>query len=135
MKKVTVVATGYNDYGQCDGVKEWNDILAVFAGASHFVGIHTDGSVVAVGDNSFHQCEVSGWQLFDNIESIEQERKEARILREQEIKNEKLRLEAERKELEERQQRRIANRCQYCGGELKGFFSKKCVSCGKPKDY
>ena len=131
----TVVATGYNDYGQCDGVKEWNDILAVFAGASHFVGIHTDGSVVAVGDNSFHQCEVSGWQLFDNIESIEQERKEARILREQEIKNEKLRLEAERKELEERQQRRIANRCQYCGGELKGFFSKKCVSCGKPKDY
>ena len=30
---------------------------------------------------------------------------------------------------------RAAGRCQHCGGELKGFFGKKCVSCGKPKDY
>ena len=30
---------------------------------------------------------------------------------------------------------RTNDRCQYCGGELRGFFSKKCVSCGKPKDY
>jgi hypothetical protein len=30
---------------------------------------------------------------------------------------------------------RNAGRCQHCGGELKGFFSKKCVSCGKIKDY
>ena len=26
-------------------------------------------------------------------------------------------------------------RCQHCGGELKGLFGKKCVKCGKPKDY
>ncbi len=30
---------------------------------------------------------------------------------------------------------RTAGLCQYCGGELKGFFSKKCTVCGKPKDY
>jgi hypothetical protein len=30
---------------------------------------------------------------------------------------------------------RNAGRCQHCGGELKGFFSKKCVQCGKSKDY
>ena len=30
---------------------------------------------------------------------------------------------------------RDADLCQHCGGTLKGFFSKKCVSCGKPKDY
>jgi hypothetical protein len=30
---------------------------------------------------------------------------------------------------------RNAGRCQHCGGELKGFFTKKCTNCGKPKDY
>ena len=25
--------------------------------------------------------------------------------------------------------------CQHCGGEFKGLFGKKCVKCGKPKDY
>ena len=30
---------------------------------------------------------------------------------------------------------RTAGLCQHCGGELKGFFSKKCTVCGKPKDY
>lgn len=31
--------------------------------------------------------------------------------------------------------RRNTGLCQHCGGELKGLFSKKCVSCGRPKDY
>ena len=44
--------------------------------------------------------------------------------REEEIAREKIRAE-----------RRNAGLCQHCGGELKGFFSKKCVSYGKPKDY
>ena len=26
-------------------------------------------------------------------------------------------------------------RCQHCGGEFKGLFTKKCASCGRPKDY
>lgn len=26
-------------------------------------------------------------------------------------------------------------KCRYCGGEFKGFLSKKCSNCGKPKDY
>jgi hypothetical protein len=25
--------------------------------------------------------------------------------------------------------------CRHCGGKFKGFFSKKCSCCGKPKDY
>ena len=25
--------------------------------------------------------------------------------------------------------------CRYCGGEIKGLFNKKCVKCGKKKDY
>ena len=31
--------------------------------------------------------------------------------------------------------RRQRGRCQHCGCEFKGFFTKKCVGCGKPKDY
>lgn len=30
---------------------------------------------------------------------------------------------------------RSEGRCQYCGGNFAGFFTSKCVSCGKPKDY
>ena len=32
-------------------------------------------------------------------------------------------------------QRKRQGLCQYCGGEFTGLFSKKCVKCGKPKDY
>ena len=48
--------------------------------------------------------------------------------------NERKREEAERMAMQQRGWRN-AGCCQHCGGELRGFFSKKCVSCGKPKDY
>ena len=56
----SVVARGYNKYGQCD-VSGWTDIVAVAAGNYHTVGLKRDGSVVAVGDNAFGQCDVNGW--------------------------------------------------------------------------
>lgn len=45
--------------------------------------------------------------------------------------------EAARKAEAEKQaaERHASSRCQHCGDELKGLFSKKCASCGKPKDY
>lgn len=46
------------------------------------------------------------------------------------------RQEEERAEQEHRQQQwRIAGRCQHCGGEFKGLFTKKCVQCHREKDY
>ena len=46
------------------------------------------------------------------------------------------RQEKERAEQEHRQQQwRIAGRCQHCGGEFKGLFTKKCVQCHREKDY
>ena len=45
---------------------------------------------------------------------------------------------AEKKKREEEElkaSRRSQGLCQHCGGELKGLFSKKCVSCGMNKDY
>ncbi len=63
-KNGTVVAVGYNDYGQCD-VSSWRDIIAISAGDGHIVGLKKDGTVVATGDNYFGQCDVSSWNLFN----------------------------------------------------------------------
>ena len=56
----TVVAVGYNEYGQCD-LSNWTDIVAVSAGGIYTVGLKSDGTVVAVGSNSDDQCDVSDW--------------------------------------------------------------------------
>ena len=56
----TVVAVGYNNYGQCD-VGGWTDITQVAAGCSYTVGLKSDGTVVAVGYNTHGQCDVGGW--------------------------------------------------------------------------
>ena len=55
----TVVAVGYNEYGQCD-VDDWTDIVQVAAGYIHTVGLRSDGTVVAVGYNDDGQCDVGG---------------------------------------------------------------------------
>ena len=57
----TVVAVGYNWYGQCD-VSGWADIVAISAGDYHTVGLKADGTVVAVGGNDYGQCDVGGWE-------------------------------------------------------------------------
>ena len=56
----TVIAVGYNDFGQCD-VQNWTDIVAVSAGDDHTVGLKSDGTVVAVGKNNSWQCDVENW--------------------------------------------------------------------------
>lgn len=41
-------------------VKRWPiDTIAV--GSRHTVGLKSDGTVTAVGDNRYGQCDVSGW--------------------------------------------------------------------------
>jgi PKD repeat protein len=56
----TVVAVGYDYYGQCS-VGGWTNITQVAAGGYHTVGLKSDGTVFATGDNSDSQCEVSSW--------------------------------------------------------------------------
>ena len=115
----TTVATGNDEYCRCD-VSNWTDIVAISAGYYHTVGLRSDGTVVAVGWNRDGECLVSDWKLFDNYENLDQEREEERIVWEKRFEEER---------------RRNTGLCQHCGGELKGFFTKKCVACGKPKDY
>ena len=59
-KDHTVVAVGYNGFGQCN-VGNWTDIVQVAADGDHTVGVKSDGTVVAVGDNYYGQCDVGGW--------------------------------------------------------------------------
>ena len=66
----TVYATGkysktiesdYAECGQCE-VEDWEDIVAISAGAYHSVGLKSDGTVVATGENEFGQCDVEDWK-------------------------------------------------------------------------
>ena len=147
----TVVATGDNKEGQCN-VGYWKDCYGIAAGYystvalercaspvktskndnwgsrfeslsgstaiavgySHIIGLKRDGKLLVWREsNHYHECDVYNWRLFKNIETIEQEREQAKNA---------LRW-------------RNGGRCRHCGGELKGFFGKKCTACGKPKDY
>jgi len=45
---------------ECD-VGDWTDIVQVAAAWHHTAGLKSDGTVVAVGDNRWKQCDVGGW--------------------------------------------------------------------------
>ncbi|HEX7058218.1 MAG TPA: RCC1 domain-containing protein, partial [Bacilli bacterium] len=42
-------------------LKQWPK-HAIAAGCRHTVGLKADGTVVAVGNNRYGQCDVSGWR-------------------------------------------------------------------------
>jgi hypothetical protein len=91
------------------------------------------------------ECEycVAGWRLFESLDTFQAERdvvrrkveEELRIARQKREEEARIAREKQQEEQRIRNQRRNSGLCQHCGGELKGFFSKKCVSCGKSKDY
>ena len=54
----TVVATGYNYYGECN-VTSWTGITQIAAAWEVTIGLKSDGTVVATGGNSGGQCNVS----------------------------------------------------------------------------
>lgn len=56
----TVIATGYNNSGQCD-VSSWSDIISVAAGSDFTIGLKSDGTVVATGENNYGQCDIAEW--------------------------------------------------------------------------
>lgn len=48
-------------YPDISGIQEWTDIVQVAHGYTVALGLKKDGTVVAVGDNSKGQADVSGW--------------------------------------------------------------------------
>lgn len=43
------------------GVEDTTKIIQVSAGKSHTVGLRADGTVVAVEDNEYGQCDIDDW--------------------------------------------------------------------------
>lgn len=122
----TVIAVGKNEADQCN-VSGWRDIVAVASGHYHIVGLKSDGTAVAVGENKYGQCKVSGWKLFENIDTLEEERDQKKRLEEKRIAEQKCIIE----------ERRNSGVCQHCGGEFKKklFQGLICEKCGEAKDY
>lgn len=118
----TVVYEGHG----CWTVYEWKDIIAISAGYKEALGLRKDGVVFRTDSSksNFHYDS----KLFENFDTLEQEKQAARQTREEE---KRIKLEEEKRLAE----RRRAGKCQHCGSDFKGFFTKKCVSCNKPKDY
>ena len=67
--KMAQAALAYNQAGSYSDAKEksralWDQIAqrdTISAGFHHTVGLKADGTVVAVGENDYGQCDVSGW--------------------------------------------------------------------------
>ena len=79
---------------------------------------------------------IQGWEDADEQLEFCKKRIEELRLKEIEKKREQERKIAEIKAKSEKQaQYRAKGLCQHCGGEFKGFFNKKCVNCGLPRDY
>jgi alpha-tubulin suppressor-like RCC1 family protein len=107
----SVLAVGSNGNGRSD-VDGWTGIAAVTAGSLHTVGFRADGTVLAVGDNRQGQCDVGDWKLFNNLDTLDQERKDAVIHAEQERKEMAERAERKRKEATERKRKEAAERAE-----------------------
>lgn len=127
-KDGTVIATGENETGACN-VENWRDIVAICADFRCTMGLKRDGTIVQAG---LQFSPANKWRLFQSIDTLEKEETEAKEkLAEKKAAQEAAHRETQRISMERRQ----FGLCQHCGGELKGFFTKKCVSCGKSKDY
>jgi hypothetical protein len=53
----SLVAWGYNDYGQCN-VPEGNDFIAIAGGSRHSLALRSNGLIVGFGDNTLGQIDV-----------------------------------------------------------------------------
>ena len=73
----TVVAEGDNGRGQCN-VGSWTDIVAIAAHNDNTIAIKSDGTVLVTGENRDGWRDIQEWKLFNNIDTLQQEREDAK---------------------------------------------------------
>lgn len=71
----TVVACGYDPDNRCGRVAKWQDIVGIVCGGWNTMGIKADGTILSCGENTNGQRNVDNWRLFNNINTLEEERK------------------------------------------------------------
>jgi hypothetical protein len=54
----SIVAWGYNGYGQCNVPSPNTGFVAIALGGCHSLGLKSDGSIVIFGENDYSQCNV-----------------------------------------------------------------------------
>ena len=59
-----------SEYVDLNLIKELVDIRAIDAGINHLVALRSDGTVVALGNNSMGQCNVEAWKDIVRVEAF-----------------------------------------------------------------
>ena len=127
----SVVATGGANMWRQYDVSGWTDIVSIACSGdgNRIAVLKADGSV----RNEYG--DVSELKLFDSQDQLKEmaEKRVECIEKIKEHSEDARKLAAERRKLAA--ERRSQNVCQHCGGEFKGMLVKKCMQCGKGKDY
>ncbi len=124
----TAISTRHNFNGESN-VYKWNDVAVILPmGSQRTFSVKFNGTIDFVGASLDNEADLLTKKLFNSFDTWENE-------------FESYKISALKNELEEKRIRdlkynyRNQNLCQYCGGSFKGVFTKKCVNCGKEKDY
>lgn len=84
-----VVATGENNYGQCN-TSDWKNIIMITGNDNILVGLLDDGTVITAGfpggkefsaktrKTEMYKFNFDGWKLFDKLDNVEQAQKSVR---------------------------------------------------------
>ena len=117
----TVVAVGENQDGQCN-LKDWSDIVAINCGGNYTLGVKSDGTLI----RSKFSNSVSGWKLFQSVDTLEEEWQKTRKAKEEKLRAQELReKEQQRKDREMRRLDLVYNlhRLQAELPNIKGMFA------------
>ncbi|MCL2065104.1 MAG: RCC1 domain-containing protein [Candidatus Cloacimonetes bacterium] len=125
-KDGSVLSTGDQYHGRCN-TSSWKNIIAVSACKETTIGLTKYGTILTAGKLSSNQLSS---KLLNNIGPISEEQiiklaeEEEKLLRENQI--------ALRNKLKQQKDNLISQGlCDECGGNLVGYFNKKCEQCGK----
>ncbi|MBO5402593.1 MAG: TIR domain-containing protein [Clostridia bacterium] len=71
----TVVACGYDPDNRCEKARKWQDMVGVVCGSWTTMGIKADGTILTCGENTNGQRDMDGWRLFNDINTLEEDRR------------------------------------------------------------